>query len=398
MIYKEMPLSWKRTFITLWVGCFITGLGFSMTMPFMPLFMESIGSFSRTELNFYSGLAFSATFLAQAIVSPYWGNLADRKGRKLMCLRASGVMTFTILFTGMANSVWMIIGLRFLQGAFSGYVNNATAFMAGEAPEGHSGAVISQMMTASVTGNLIGPMVGGAIAGVLGYRAPFYIVGCLMASVFLLTLTTQEHFTPISAKEMKPMKEIFAGLSNRKLIYTMFITTLLVQSSLMSISPIISLLVKQLMHNQGNVSFVSGVVAAMPGFGTLLVAARLGTKMDEVGPLKILLVGLSLAFVFFIPMYFAHTPMLLGFWRFLLGMASAAMLPAVQTVLTKSVPHEAFGRIFSWNQSFQAAGGMFGPMLGSAIASVFSYQSVFLFTASFVLFDLFLVLAARKEA
>ena len=134
MIYKEMPLSWKRTFITLWVGCFITGLGFSMTMPFMPLFMESIGSFSRTELNFYSGLAFSATFLAQAIVSPYWGNLADRKGRKLMCLRASGVMTFTILFTGMANSVWMIIGLRFLQGAFSGYVNNATAFMAGEAP------------------------------------------------------------------------------------------------------------------------------------------------------------------------------------------------------------------------------------------------------------------------
>ena len=95
MIYKDMPASWRRTFLTLWLGCFITGLGFSMTMPFMALYIESFGHYSRTQINFYSGLAFSVTYFAQAVVSPYWGNLADRKGRKLMCLRASGVMTFS---------------------------------------------------------------------------------------------------------------------------------------------------------------------------------------------------------------------------------------------------------------------------------------------------------------
>ena len=96
---NEYPKTWKRTFISLWLGCFITGLGFSMTMPFMPLFMETLGNFSTWQLNLYSGLAFSMTYLSQAIVSPYWGSLADRKGRKLMCMRASGVDYFPSFLT-----------------------------------------------------------------------------------------------------------------------------------------------------------------------------------------------------------------------------------------------------------------------------------------------------------
>ena len=58
MIYKDMPASWRRTFLTLWLGCFITGLGFSMTMPFMALYIESFGHYSRTQINFYSGLGY----------------------------------------------------------------------------------------------------------------------------------------------------------------------------------------------------------------------------------------------------------------------------------------------------------------------------------------------------
>lgn len=105
-----------------------------MTMPFISLFINELGHFSRFELNIYSGMAFAATFISQAIVSPYWGSLADRKGRKLMCMRASGIMACTIFLTGLSVNVWMIIGMRFLQGAFSGYINNSIALMAGETP------------------------------------------------------------------------------------------------------------------------------------------------------------------------------------------------------------------------------------------------------------------------
>lgn len=387
---------WRQSFFILWFGCFITSLGYSMTMPFISLYIDSLGKFNNWQLNNYSGLAFAITFLSQAIVSPYWGKLADLRGRKLMCLRASGVMALTIFFTGLAQNVLTIIILRFLQGVFSGYINNATALMAGETPHQHSGQIMGNLMTASVTGTLLGPLFGGVMAGAWGYRMPFFITGLLMGIVFGLTsLFVKEHFVPIPAKKLKPMKEIFHRLTNKKLIVVMFLTTLLVQSSLMSISPIISLLVRQLMHHQGNVSLVSGIIAAMPGFGTLLVASRVGHLMDEIGAQKVLLSGLIISMIVFVPMYFVQTTWQLGILRFLLGLSSAAMLPAVQTVLTVDVPQEAFGRIFSYNQSSQAVGGVLGPLLGSVISSAFSYQTVFLFTAGFLLLNLILLKSVR---
>lgn len=388
----DLPRSWKKTFITLWLGCFMTGLNFSMTMPFMALYIETLHPYSKFAVNLYAGLVFAVTYLAQAIVSPLWGNLADRKGRKLMCLRASGVMTFTIFAVGLVHSAWMIVLLRFIQGAFSGYINNATAFMASETPHEHSGAVMGNMMTANVTGNLLGPLVGGFLAGLTGYRVTFFICGGLMGLVFLLTLfETKENFTPVPVQKMKPMKEIFAHLDNKNLIFKMFLTTFLVQSALMSIAPIGSLIVKYLMHGVGNVSLVSGIVEAMPGIGTLLVASRIGAKMDKTSPIKILFYGLFVAMLVFIPMYFVTSPWTLAFWRFLLGIASAALMPAVQTVLTISVPREAFGRIFSYNQSFQAGGSMFGSMIGSLASGIFSYQSVFLVTACFMALNIVLI-------
>ncbi|KRL04149.1 MFS transporter [Liquorilactobacillus oeni] len=390
---------WRRSFLTLWFGCFITALGYSMTMPFISLYLDTLGHFSNWQLNLYSGVAFAITYFSQAIVSPFWGSLADRKGRKLMCLRASGVMACTIFLVGAANSVWMVIFLRFLQGVFSGYINNATALMAAETSHEKSGQVMGNLMTANVSGTLLGPLFGGVIAGAVGYRSTFFITGLLMALVFVLTfLYTKEHFKPVPAKKMKSMVMIFKELTNRRLIIAMFLTTLLVQSSLMSIAPIISLFVRELMHNQGNISLVSGIVAAMPGFGTLLVASKVGHLMDRSKPEKVLTFGLFITIAVFLPMYFVVSPWQLGFLRFILGLSSAALLPAVQTILTIDVPDEAFGRIFSYNQSFQATGGVIGPLLGSFVSSIFDYQSVFLVTSLLIVLNLIIVYRVMDDS
>ncbi len=397
----KFPAGWHKAFYTLWLGCFITGMGYSMTMPFISLFIADLGHYTQLQVSLYSGLAFAMTFIAQAIVSPYWGSLADRKGRKLMCMRASGVMALTITATGFAPNAIYIIVMRFIQGAFSGYINNATALIAGETPHQKSGWVMSQMMTAGTAGNLVGPLLGGVLSnffgnwlgGVWGYRIPFFITGFLMVLVFLgSTFLVKEQFTPISREEMKPMREIIHTLPNVKLIVAMFITTLLVQAANMSIDPIVSLYVKSMMPNSKNIAFVAGIVAATPGLGTLLAASRIGHKMDEIGPLKILRVGLIVGAILFIPMALTHSPWALAGLRFLLGMASAAMLPAAQTVLTLNTPPESFGRIFSYNQSFQAVGSVFGSLMGSIISGVFNYATVFWTTGATLLINFILII------
>ncbi|RMC44872.1 MFS transporter [Lactobacillus sp. ESL0230] len=406
----KLPANWHKAFYTLWLGCFITGMGYSMTMPFISLFIADLGHYTKLQVSLYSGLAFAMTFIAQAIVSPYWGNLADRKGRKLMCMRASGVMALTISATGFAPNAIYIIVMRFIQGAFSGYINNATALIAGETPHQKSGWVMSQMMTAGTAGNLVGPLLGGVLSnffgnwlgGAWGYRIPFFITGFLMVLVFLgSTFLVKEDFTPVSRAEMKPMSEIMHTLPHVKLIVAMFVTTLLVQAANMSIDPIVSLYVKSMMPNSKNIAFVAGIVAATPGLGTLLAASKIGHKMDEIGPLKILRIGLIVGAILFIPMALTHSPWILAGLRFLLGIASAAMLPAAQTVLTLNTPAESFGRIFSYNQSFQAVGSVFGSLMGSAISGVFNYATVFWTTGlmlaiNFVLIILFSLKSNNK--
>lgn len=64
----------------------------------------------------------------------------------------------------------------------------------------------------------------------------------------------------------------------------------------------------------------------------------------------------------------------IGLLRFLVGISDACLLPAVQALITKYSPQEAAGRIFSYNQSFQAAGNVVGPMIGSSVSSIFGYR------------------------
>ena len=72
------------------------------------------------------------------------------------------------------------------------------------------------------------------------------------------------------------------------------------------------------------------------------------------------------------------------------------MLPAVQAIIAKNTPVQVTGRIFSWNQSFQAVGNFTGPMIGSIVSSVFGYSGVFISTSVLVLINLMLVLSETK--
>lgn len=398
---SDLSKNWHRSFYTLWLGSFITGMGYSMTMPFISLFISDLGNYSKLEINLYSGLAFAMTFIAQAIVSPFWGSLADQKGRRLMCMRASGVMALTITLTGLAPNAIYIVIMRFIQGSFSGYINNATALMAGETPHEKSGWVMSQMMTAGTAGNLVGPLLGGALSsffgnllgGAWGYRIPFFITGFLMFMVFLsTTFFVKEHFTPVSREKMKPMQEIMASLPSIQLIVAMFITTMLVQSATMSIDPIVSLYVKSMMPGSKSVALIAGIVAATPGLGTMVAASKIGHKMDEICPLKVLRLGLIIGAILFAPMALTNSPWILAGLRFLLGIASAAMMPAAQTVLTLNTPSESFGRIFSYNQSFQAIGAVLGSLLGSGISGFANYEAVFWVTGFTLLLNFLIIL------
>ncbi|EHN59762.1 MFS transporter [Oenococcus kitaharae] len=392
----------KRTFkinlIVLWIGCFITNLGNSMTMPFLPLFFRQLDPVNTKTLTLLSGIAFSITFLAKAIVSPFWGRLSDKKGRKLMCIRASGVMALTITTIGFAGSIWQVIVLRAIQGAFSGYINNATALLAGITSEDHRGHALGMLATGGVSGTLVGPLIGGVIAEFWGYRLSFYIIGFCMFAITILTLIfVKENFHANTSSKQLGILQTIKSIPHPKYILAIMITTMFIQVAVTTITPIISLIIGHMMTSSSGVSLMSGIVAAAPGIATLIVAERFGRLIDHVGPYKVLIFGLIFAMICFIPMGFARSVWLLAFLRFLVGISDAALLPSVQTAMAQ-VPKEIYGRVFSYSQSFEASGDIVGPMLGSFFANQFGYSSIFFAAAAVMLLNFVIVRANRRQA
>lgn len=384
--------TWEKNLLVLWFGTFMAGIGFSLVMPFMSLYIDTLGEFSPHALNLWSGLAFSATFLVTTIISPWWGRLADQKGRKIMLLRASLGMAVVLASMGLVTNVYQLVGLRLLQGVFSGYISNATALVATGTPKERSGQVLGTLATGSVTGQLLGPLVGGIIASAFGYRLTFFITGSILFLVFLLSLVfVHEEFTPIKKTDLQPASKILKELQYPHLVMGMFITTMIIQASNNSISPIISLYIRELLHGHGNVTLVSGIIASLPGVATLIAAPRMGRLGDRIGSERILAVGLLLAICVYLPMAFVTNVWQLGILRFFIGVSDACLLPAVNALITKYSPHHAAGRIFSYNQSFQATGNVFGPMIGSSVSSFFGYRAVFLSTSLLVLANFLLV-------
>ncbi|BAE73294.1 putative transport protein [Sodalis glossinidius str. 'morsitans'] len=380
--------AWKVNIISVWLGCFFTGLAMSQILPFLPLYVEQLGVRSHESLSLWSGMVFSATFLVSAIVSPLWGSMADRRGRKLMLLRASLGMAVVIALQAFVTSVWQLLLLRALMGLTSGYVPNAMALVASQVPRDKSGWAFAILSTGQVSGVIIGPLLGGFMADHLGLRVVFLITAALMTVSFLITLVLiKERVVTVKKADQLHGRAVFAALPYPRLILTLFVTTMMIQLTNSSISPILTLFIKELSSDHDNLAFISGAIAAVPGVSALLAAPRLGRLGDRIGTARVLMTALGCLIALFCIMALVRTPLQLGILRFLMGFAEGALMPAVQTLLVKYSSDQVTGRVFGYNQSFMYLGNVAGPLVGSSISALLGFRWVFIATAALVLIN-----------
>ncbi|MCU5775383.1 multidrug efflux MFS transporter MdtG [Erwiniaceae bacterium BAC15a-03b] len=388
MSADEVPINWKRNLYVAWLGCFLTGMAFSLVMPFLPLYVELLGVTDPQQLNMWSGLVFSITFLFSAIASPFWGGLADRKGRKIMLLRSALGMSVVMVLMGLASNIWQFLALRAVLGLLGGFVPNANALIATQVPRNKSGWALGTLSTGAVSGALIGPLIGGLLADNFGLRPVFYITAALLFLCFIITqYCIRESFIPVQKKDLLHLRQVFSSLKSPRLVLALFITTMIIQIATGSIAPILTLYVRELAGHTQNLAFISGLIASVPGVAALMSAPRLGQLGDRIGPERILIFMLIVSVLILIPMSFVQSPLQLGILRFMLGAADGALLPAVQTLLIYNSSNQVAGRIFSYNQSFRDIGNVSGPLMGAAVSASWGFRAVFMVTAAVVLFN-----------
>src|SRR6185295_7148197 len=163
--------------------------GFTLVMPFLPLFIGQLGVSDVGEVAMWTGLSLGVTPGLTAILAPAWGRLGDRFGRKIMVERS--LVSFVVLFAAMAfvTNVWQVLALRAIQGLFAGYGSLSVAMAAESAPRDRMPSAIGAVQTAQRIGPGVGPVIGGLLAGLVGLRrafiatALFYLVALVIVHV-----------------------------------------------------------------------------------------------------------------------------------------------------------------------------------------------------------------------
>ncbi|MEY8001397.1 multidrug efflux MFS transporter [Clostridium sp. Mt-5] len=382
---------WKRNLVVCWFGMFVTLIGMSQIAPVLPLYVRQLGVHNTNSIEQLSGIAFGVTFVVSAIFSPIWGEAADKYGRKPMLLRASLGMSIVIFCMGFSHNVYQLIALRLLQGVITGYSTACITLIATQTEREHVGWALGTLSTASVSGSLIGPTIGGYLEEMTGLQSVFFITGTLMMIAFITTLIfVKENFVP-SKKKVLSIKQVWKLIPNPNLIVIMFVTSFVLQLALYSIEPIVTVYITELSHNSAHVALISGFTFSASGLASIIAAPRLGKLSDKIGARKVILLALIVAGIVFIPQAFVKSPWQLMVLRFLLGLATAGLTPSVNVIVRKISPEPLIGRIFGFSISAQYLGMFSGSVLGGQIASNFGIRSVFIVTSSLLLINAFWV-------
>ena len=114
-------MSW-RTRLGIFAFCiYFTSASYTMCVPFLPIYLLDLGA-SEDNIEFWSTIVFSVSFLIGGIMAPIWGRLADKNGQKTMAVRSSFMLFFAYTLGGLVTTPLQLFFMRVLQGFANGFL------------------------------------------------------------------------------------------------------------------------------------------------------------------------------------------------------------------------------------------------------------------------------------
>jgi len=378
----DVSPSWRTS---LYATCLAQGtamVAFGFVLPFLPLYLREIGVGPESAVVFWSGTLVTSTAVALAIASPIWGVIADRRGRKVMVLRAMIVGGVILALMGAVQNVFELLGLRILQGAFTGTIAASTALVATTVPRERLAYSMGLLQTSAYLGISAGPVLGGVIAEAVGIRGSFFVAGALLVGAGLMVWQlVHEHF-PMPSTQARPrfLRSLGAGLTSPTLM-PLLVALLLIQLSTAVVFPILPLFVEKISSAGDPVKLYSGLAFGATAVFSALAALSYTRVVGRTGYRGLLILACLGAACFMLPQAFARNIGLFLLLRAGLGVFFGVLIPATNVIVGLSTPGSMRGSAYGLTSSATAVGNAIGPLLGSAFAASLGLPSIFIVTA-----------------
>ena len=371
--------TWKRTVYISLVCVFCTAFGVSQLAPILPLYFHDLGVQTPEAMSLWSGLATGATYIIVCLAAPFWGRVADKKGRKITLIRSSFGMALCNVLIAFQTTPEGVVLIRLIQGLVSGFYSASITLIASESPIERTGWALGLLASANLAGSLIGPLLGGYIADTVGIRNDFIIVGALMGLAGVLaTIFIHENYVPQPNPEKLSIRKLKEQIPEFNSIVALCVASFIYAICIMSLQPVISVYIKGIVpSNTENLAFIAGAVFSAMGIAQLMSSSPLGKLVDKIGPRKVLVVSLIYVGVLNIPQAYVSDVYQLAIIRFLQGFGLGGMLPALNTYLSSKTPREFTGQVFSYNQSCLFFGYFLGSVGGASLMAWLGFTTLF---------------------
>ena len=388
---------WRKNLYSIWVAQFVAMVGMSMVVPFLPFYIRELGITNPDELEHWSGIVFSGPFILSFILTPVWGMLGDRFGKKSMVLRAIFGLAISQLLIGSAVNVEQLFIFRMVQGAISGFIAASLALVSSSTPREKSGYAIGILQTSISSGTVIGPFIGGLIADMTSYRTVFFVAStmCLVSGILVL-INVKEPPRIVSKRIYSVFENYRYVFSSRQILIAMMSITF-IQISITIAQPVFALFVESITKGTEYISTLTGAIFGTLGIFSVISSPWWGRRNDTKSFKKNMMVAVSGAGIAYCFHTFITNPYLLFPVRAFLGLCVGGIIPGLYAYINKNIADDRKGGVMGIASSFTLFGNLVGPLLCTLLLIVIELKYIFLIAGIMMFVNAVLIFYNVKE-
>ncbi|HKA88901.1 MAG TPA: MFS transporter [Haliangiales bacterium] len=348
MTSRDSTDGWQRNVWALSLCVFIAFVGFQFFTPFLPLYIRELGVTDPATIALWSGAIAAVTPAISGVLSPVFGRLADRFGRKLMLIRSLTAFTIIVAAMGMVTSVRQLFVARFLMGFFAGFTPMAMAVASVSAPRERASVAIARVQGAQLLSVAVGPVVGGIVASHFGIRPAFFVTAAMCAVALVALIFLFEEARTIAPGEAQAVAR--ATPLRQFLRVPHFVSVMLLLLIAQFVDRGLSLLIPlQVAHMPGvEAAATAGLIVSVAAVGATFSASA-AARLAQVIPVGQLLLGqLVVGGVFCGLLAVAETRLPLLVLRLVVALCLGGALTLSYTLGGMIVAAETRGAAFGW--------------------------------------------------
>lgn len=390
---------WKVILAIMTCNVVLMSASYTMLIPFLPIYLLNELGASPESLNMWTGAIFAVSFAVCAVMAPIWGKLADKKGKKLMLIRSSTLITLTYLLGALVQSPFQLFLVRILQGFAAGLWPASLAIMSAYAPRNKVGICMGVMQSANICGGILGPLLGGLLANEFGIRISFFISSAAIAVITIVTIffikeppkQVEDH----NSTNNKPVNVTYKGLLTREGVGMILLAAGLTNMVILLLQPIMTLYIGELMGSSDNLLTISGIVFSLSGISGAIAAPIWGRQGQAKGFYKTMVIALAAAGVLIAAQFLPNTLIPFAILQFCVGLGFSGIFPSANAMLINLTSPLERGSAFGMLFSAQQIGGAIGPLIGGVIATYVNLGVIFLLSGcTLILISLIVFLKA----